>query len=353
MPLYLGIDAGNSKTAALVCDASGAVAGAGRSGCGDIYGAPAPDDAVSAVLAAVDAALGQAGAGRGDVAGAAFRLAGIDWPEDRAYWEEALAARYPALRRYSILNDGYAPIRCGELSGVGVAVVAGTAAAIAARGPTGAVWDMGWWGQHPMGAIGLANEAIKAVILAELGLGPPTALTGALLEFYGMPTVAALNHWFTRREGGGTHMDRTRSARVVTATAASGDPVAAAIVRAQGRALATYAGTAARRTGLVTDSAGSGGSGGSGGPGDSAAPGGRPVGVVLSGSVLMAEDSPVAAAFLAELPEHVPGAVPHHNRLPPVAGAALDALGECGVPLSAPVRDRLTRTLPPKAFLAT
>jgi N-acetylglucosamine kinase-like BadF-type ATPase len=336
-PLYLGVDAGNSKTAALVCDASGAVAGAGRSGCGDIYGAPTPEEAVSAVLAAVDAALAQAGADRADVAGAAFRLAGIDWPEDRAYWEQALAQRYPSLRPYSVLNDGYAPIRCGELSGVGVAVAAGTAAAIAARGPTGTLWDMGWWGQHPMGAIGLANEAIKAVLLAELGLGQETALTGALLEFYGRPTVAALNHWFTRREGGGTYRDRTRSARVVTATASAGDAVAASIVRAQGRYLATYAGVAARRTGLI---AGSGS-------------GERPVGVVLSGSVLMAEDSPVAAAFLAELPEHVPGAVPHRAGLAPVAGAALDALGESDVPLSEAVLDRLTRTVPPKAFLET
>ena len=36
--LSLGIDAGNSKTVALACPASGQVAGAGRSGCGDIYG---------------------------------------------------------------------------------------------------------------------------------------------------------------------------------------------------------------------------------------------------------------------------------------------------------------------------
>ncbi|MCW2919440.1 MAG: hypothetical protein JWN52_7508 [Actinomycetia bacterium] len=330
--LYLGVDAGNSKTAALVCDFSGEVVGAGRSGCGDIYGAPTPGEAVSEVLAALDAALAQAGAARADVVGAAFRLAGVDWPEDRVYWEDALAERYPSLRRRSILNDGYASIRCGEPSGVGIAIAAGTAAAIAARGPTGSLWDMGWWGQYPMGAIGLANEAIKAVHLAELGLGPETALTDALLEYYRKPTVTALNHWFTRREGGGTHQDRARCARVVTATAAAGDPVAMSIVRAQGRYLATYAGVAARRTGLSESG---------------------PVSVVLSGSVLMAEASPVTAALLAELPEHMPAAVPHQARLAPVAGAVLDALSENGVPLTEPVLDRLTRTVPPKDFLET
>lgn len=330
--LHLGVDAGNSKTAALVCDSSGAVVGAGRSGCGDIYGAPTPGAAVTEVLAAVDAALAQAGAARADVAGAAFRLAGIDWPEDRGYWEDALAERYPSLRRRSILNDGYAAIRCGEPSGVGVAVAAGTAAAIAARGPTGALWDMGWWGQYPMGAIGLANEAIKAVHLAELGLGPETELTAALLAHFRMPSVTELNHWFTRREGGGTHRDRAGCARVVTATAVAGDPVATAIVGAQGRHLATYAGVAARRTGLS---------------------GGGPVSVVLSGSVLMAEASPVAAALLAELAGHVPSAVPHQARLAPVAGAALDALSESGVALTEPVLARLTATMPPQEFLET
>ena len=39
MTIYLGIDAGNSKTVALACLASGKVAGAARAGCGDIYGA--------------------------------------------------------------------------------------------------------------------------------------------------------------------------------------------------------------------------------------------------------------------------------------------------------------------------
>jgi len=63
---------------------------------------------------------------------------------------------------------------------VGVAVNAGTAAAIAARGPEGATWDMGWWGQHAMGALGLVPESFKAVYLACLGAAPQTALGPAL-----------------------------------------------------------------------------------------------------------------------------------------------------------------------------
>lgn len=331
--LCLGVDAGNSKTAALVSTASGEVVGAGRSDCGDIYGAPTPKAAVDEVMAAVGEALAQAGADLSALAGAAFRLAGVDWPEDAAYWEEALSRRLPATVRRSVLNDGYAAIRCGEPSGVGIAIAAGTAGAIAARGHQGELWDMGWWGQHALGAIGLADGALRAVFLAELGLGEPTALTEALLAHFDKPSVAALNHWLTRREGGATRRDRNGCARVVTAAARAGDPVATQIVHAQGRHLATYAGVAARRTGLATADA--------------------PVGVVLSGSVLMADDSPVAAALIQELPHHVPGAVPHRAVVPPVAGAVLDALAENGVGVTDAVAARVAGTMPPKDFLAT
>lgn len=331
--LYLGVDAGNSKTAALVSTASGEVVGAGRSGCGDIYGAPTAQAAVDEVMSAVAGALAQAGAGPAALVGAAFRLAGIDWPEDAAYWAESLDVRQPSLVRRSILNDGYAAIRCGAPSGVGIALAGGTAAAIAARGTRGELWDMGWWGQHAMGAIGLANEALRAVFLAELDLAPPTALTQALLDFYGKPSAAELNHWLTRREGGAEHRDRTRCARVVTATAQAGDPVAMGIVREQGRRLATYAGVAARRTGLAAA--------------------GAPVDIVLSGSVLMAPASPVAAALLEELPAHVPHAVAHRGSLPPVAGALLDGLAENGVTVTETVRDRVAATMPSRDFLAT
>ncbi|MBO4254640.1 BadF/BadG/BcrA/BcrD ATPase family protein [Streptomyces griseorubiginosus] len=337
--LYVGVDGGNSKTAALVSTASGEVVGAGRAGCGDIYGAPAPEAAVAEVLAAVRTALAQAGADVTDVAGAAFRLAGIDWPEDRAYWDEALTRHCPGtLGARTILNDGYAAIRCGNPSGVGISVTGGTAAAIAARGAAGELWDMGWWGQYAMGAVGLANEAFRAVFLAELDLGPRTALTEALLAHYDRPTVAALNHWLTRRQSSATGRERTSCARVVTAVAAAGDPVAVDIVRAQGAHFARYAGVAARRTGLIGAD--------------------REVSVVLSGSVLMAPESPVAEALLAQLPAHVPGAVLRRGSLPPVAGALLDALGEAGVALheretAAAVLEQVMATLPPKEFLAT
>lgn len=332
MTIYLGVDAGNSKTAVLACLPSGKVAGAARAGCGDIYGAPGEAAAVATVLGAADAALADAGASRRDVAAAAFRLAGVDWPEDWQFWDQVLSAQWPGLTR-SILNDGYAAIRCGEPSGVGVAVNAGTAAAIAARGPDGATWQMGMRGQHAMGGIGLVSEAIKAATLADLGAAPATALGQGLLDFYGLPDLTELNRWFTRRQNPADPAERPRAARVVTDAARLGDQVAIDIVREQGRRLAFYAEIAARHAGLRDT--------------------GAPIPVVLSGSILMDRDSVVAAALSAQLERLLPGADPRRAVLPPAAGAALDALAEGGVTLSPEVVARLTATLPPASFFQT
>jgi N-acetylglucosamine kinase-like BadF-type ATPase len=332
MTIYLGIDAGNSKTAVLACLASGKVAGAARAGGGDIYDAPGEAAAVRTVLGAADSALADAGATRRDVASAAFRLAGVDWPEDWEFWDAVLSREWPGLTR-SILNDGYAAIRCGEISGVGVAVNAGTAAAIAARGPDGATWHMSWWGQHAMGATGLVSEALKAVFLAELGAAPQTTLGPAMLDFYGLPDLTELNRWFTRRRNAADPAQRPRAARVVMNAARQGDPVATEIVHEQGRRLAFYAEIAARHAGLRNT--------------------GTPVPVVMSGSILMDRDSPVAAALGEHLPRMLPGADPRRATLPPAAGAALDALAEGGVPITHEVVARLAATMPPSSFFQT
>src|SRR6185312_10190313 len=61
--LLLGIDAGNSKTVAVVADASGEVRGYGRAGNGDIYGALSETHAVAEVVAAIERALQMASGG--------------------------------------------------------------------------------------------------------------------------------------------------------------------------------------------------------------------------------------------------------------------------------------------------
>jgi len=330
--VYLGVDAGNSKTVALVCDATGAVRGAARTGIGDIYGAPSAAAAVDAVVTAVRTALGDAGVGAAAVSGAAFRLAGVDWPEDHRYWHDVLRDRLPDLPCASVLNDGFAPLRCGVLDGVGVAVVVGTGPAVAARGPGGREHSLGWWLQGPLGATGLGDSALRAVYDADLGLTPPTALTAALLAVYGDRDVEELLHAFTRREDRRGWLDRGRAARAVLATAVAGDAVAAAIVTAQAQLFADHARVAATRVAF---------------PADAVVP------VVLAGSVLGAPDSLLSTALVRALSERLPGARITRSDLPPVAGAVLDAMAEAGARPTPATVATLRASAPPAEFLRT
>ncbi|GAA2757327.1 BadF/BadG/BcrA/BcrD ATPase family protein [Actinopolymorpha rutila] len=356
-PLHLGVDAGNSKTVALLCDEEGRVVGYGRSGNGDIYGAESAPAAVDAVVAAVNEALTSAGARVADVRAAAFRLAGVDWPEDHAYWMDALARRLPELRAPSVLNDGFAAIRCGGpegpdgagvAGGAGVAVIGGTGSAVAGRGPTGTEWSMSFWIQDAHGASGLVGSALRAVYRAELDLGPATALTARLLAFFGASDVEALLHSFTGRATGHGWARQAAAAREVVAAAGDGDEVATALVRDQGRHLADYARVTARRVGFAVD-----GGAADGADGTSGVDGRSGVPVVLAGPVLCAPGSPVTAALMDALPEVFPSARPRLATLPPVSGAVLDALAEAGVDLVPAVYERLRATAPPPAFLAT
>lgn len=330
---YLGVDAGNSKTVALLADADGQILGRGRGGVGDIYGAATEELAVDEVVTAVQAALAAAGIGPDEVANAALRLAGVDWAEDERYWEDAAARRLPGLRRVSILNDGFALLRCGTASGVGVAVTAGTGPAVAARGPDGRQYCASWWIQHSLGGQGLGVAAFRAVVDAEIGLGPATGLRAELLQLFGQPDVTGLLHAFTQRGSVRSDRELAAAARPVLRAAAAGDEVALGIVRTATRTFAGLTRVAADRTGL---SAGDG-----------------PVPVVLGGSVLTSEYPVYRDALVADLQLELGSVRVAATAASPVAGALLDAMAEGGVPLDKELHDRVLTASHPVDFLLT
>lgn len=325
---YLGLDAGNSKTVVLVADERGVVRGRGRGASGDIYSAP---DAEGEVERAVRAALQDARIDGGQLDHAAFRLAGVDWPEDEEHWSTVLAHRLPELRSVSIKNDGYSLLRCGHLDGVGVAINAGTGPAVAARGADGNEWCACWWIDHPLGGRDLGRAAFRAVVSAELGTGPPTLLSAELLTLYGYDDVEALLHNFTRRHPVKPVPDDRVAARAILRAAGSGDRVALCLVDEQATAFARLARVGAERAGLL-------------GP--------NPVTCVLGGSVLTSEHpafrDALAVALLAELGE-VEVVV---SAASPVAGALLDALAE-GPGLDQQAHDEVLRAPHPTEFLLT
>lgn len=330
--LYLGVDGGNSKTVALLADGFGTVVGRGRAGVGDIYGTLGAAGAVDSVLAAVRSAVASAGVRLGDVRHAAFRLAGVDWDEDEAFWQSEIRVGLPDLRSWSVKNDGYSLLRCGDLSGVGVAITAGTGPAVAARGPDGVEYCASWWIQDLLGGRGLGFSAFTAVMNAELGLAPPTSLTQKLLQLYGQPDVEELLYAFTSRGHARLDSEKWRAARSVLVASDEGDSVAQGIVRWQVRMLAGHARVATAKAGFASSG---------------------PVTVVLGGSVLSSEHGAFREALIEELDRSVPGAVVRSSVGSPLAGSLLDALAEAGVSVSAELRDRVVRARHPEDFLLT
>ncbi len=320
MTFYLGVDAGNSKTVAVACSASGEVVGFGRAGNGDIYGAASPEAAVDAVMSAIAATS----VDLAEVEGAAFRLAGIDWPTDEAFWREQLAGRLPDLRSATIENDGFAAIRCGSLSGEGLALVVGTGNAVAGRGPAGVSFSASFWIQEENGAAGLGSAALRAVFLHAAGLGPATVLTEALLKHFGQDDAETLLELLTAREAPDELRQRPVLAPLVTQAAADGDAVAREIVRQLAERLVDYAGFVARRIGYAEDGA---------------------MPVVLAGSVI-AGGPCFAQAVLEALPRKLPNAQAQVATLPPIAGAVLDAMAESGVELTDQIVDELRASMP-------
>ncbi len=76
--MFLGIDAGGSKTHALIVDAEGNVVGGGVSGPGN-WEVVGLDGVCDAYAQAIAMALHHAGIERHDLRAAGYALAGLDW----------------------------------------------------------------------------------------------------------------------------------------------------------------------------------------------------------------------------------------------------------------------------------
>jgi N-acetylglucosamine kinase-like BadF-type ATPase len=328
--LALGVDGGGSKTVAVLTEAGGRVLGAGRAGNADIYGGP---QAVEEVAQAIAAALAQAGARPERISAAALSLVGADWPEDFDYWRERLGRLglgHLPPERALLVNDALGALAAGAPEGPAVAVVCGTGCAVGARGPDGRTWHSSFW-QRTQGGGELAERALDAVYLAELGIAPATRLTPLALRHFGAADVADLLHAFTARE---RRPPRARStfAPLVLDAAGEGDVVARDLALAHAEALAGYGLAAARQAGLSA---------------------GTPVQLVLAGGVFRHPGRLMPDLVIERLRAALPRLTIVEQPPEPVAGAVLLALDAIGAGAAEPLRARLVASLPPPAFFHT
>jgi N-acetylglucosamine kinase-like BadF-type ATPase len=243
--LLIGVDGGDTKTAALVAGHDGLVVGAARGAGSDIYAYPDPAEAVAVLRDVISRALDQAGAGIRDVGYAVLCLAGADWPEDLALLQEALVGFLPDTE-VEVHHDSQAHLWAGHPDGVGIGVAFGTALAMGSRNADGREWSSTNWVELN-GSLGLGHGAMRAVLDAHLGVSPGTLLSETMPPVFGVSQVDEMAHLLTNRAHlGRSHARIAAVGPVVLDAAAAGDAVARSIVDRQLTRVAEYVAAAGR-----------------------------------------------------------------------------------------------------------
>jgi len=196
MKLYLGVDGGQSGTAAVIGDETGRVLGTGEAGpCNHAAAGEGRAKLERAVTGSVAAACAQAGIDAATVTfeSACFGMSG--GPDDK---QEILAGILRA-RRLIITNDAVIALAGATATGRGIITIAGTGSIAFGRNAAGYCARAGGWGYifgDEGGGFDIARQATRAVLAMEEGWGPATQLREVLLEATGARTANEMLHLF-------------------------------------------------------------------------------------------------------------------------------------------------------------
>jgi N-acetylglucosamine kinase-like BadF-type ATPase len=316
----LGVDGGGSHTHVVVADERGRVLGMGISRDPSNWEDVGIEAAGAAVRSCARSALAQAGVAAADVTASVFGLAGVDFPLDAdrlAGIPESLGVGHPTR----VVNDSLIALRAGTDLRYGVVIVSGTGAIVAGRNRAGQ--EFRTLGQGPsFGDWGSASEVseagITAVAEAFVGLGPPTALTGLMVEAAGEASVVGFLEGVARGR-----LDRAAYATVVSRATEAGDAIAASIYERAGRSLGANAAHAVRALGMEAES----------------------FDLVLSGGTIRGGGERITRAISEAVLAVAPNARPTVLEAPPVVGAVLLALELAGEPAAPATRLALAEGL--------
>lgn len=316
----LAVDAGNSKTDAVLLAADGTVLTRRRGG------GFQPHIDRSAALSGLDglvrATLTDAGRSGADLVYAC--LANSDLPEEddeHADWLSGLQLAGDVR----VTNDVFALLRSATRARAAVAVVCGAGMNCVGVGPDGAhvrflalgTYTGDWGGGETLG-----QEAMFHAVRAEDGRGEPTVLAAAVARHFGLPTAQEVAKALRRNDIG---MDRLHElVPVLFAAATARDVLATAVVQRQADEVVAYAVTALRRLALL----------------DTATE------VVLGGGVLAAQAAVLMTPIDSALAQWAPLATLVVPRSRPLVGAALLGLEQLtGAPVPEDVERRIAEQL--------
>lgn len=186
MKYFLGVDVGSSKTHALIADETGCCVGFGKSGGGNHQGV-GYERLAEVLKEAFERAKQSSGVDSSQIAGAAFGIAGFDFPSEKDAHLKTLTDLKLSCP-VDVFNDGWNGLISGTSHGVGVNVAAGSginARGRNANGKEGRVVGNGiMFGEHG-GSIEIVHRALQLVNHAWIKRIKPTVLTKVFLEAMG------------------------------------------------------------------------------------------------------------------------------------------------------------------------
>ncbi len=243
--LFLGVDAGQTVTTAVIGDALGQILGEGDGGQSNRV--KGPEGRIRLIRAATDALSGackQAG----------FAAGGIEFESACLGFTGAIADQEPVLRvilmcrRMLVTDDAVIALAGARGNRPGIVAITGTGAVVMGRNAGGATARAGGWG-HLFGnegaGWGIAREGLRAARRFHEEWGPPTLLHDLFLEQTGGSDIHVL-----RRRSYTDEYPTPRVAafsRLIDHAAARGDLVAPDILYKAAQSLADLVQVVRRR----------------------------------------------------------------------------------------------------------
>jgi N-acetylglucosamine kinase-like BadF-type ATPase len=252
MRYFLGVDAGGTKTHALIADETGQAVGFGVGGPGN-WESIGLDGLTATLKSSIGRALEMAAIHIDQIDAAGMGLAGYDWPDQR---EMILGAIKPVGLKcpVEIVNDATLGIFAGTTHGWGVSVGSGTGCNC--RGWSKDRHTEGrmvggapqWSGEHA-GGYDIVQRAMRAVTFEWGKRGPATALSPVFLQSTG---AKDLNDLVEGTYVGKYHLHSSLVFKVFE-VAKQGDPEALKVIEWAGDELGQMACGVIRQLGLEND----------------------------------------------------------------------------------------------------
>lgn len=313
----IGVDAGGTKTYAVITDGYGEKMGSGLSGEAN-HQTIGIERAFENIKEAIDLALKEAQLNYQDIDFIQYALAGADRQTDFNIIEPALE-RLP-FKKWDLVCDTMAGLRSGSTENEGVVLVCGTGTNAAGKNAKGKSIQTGGFGYmfgDQAGGSYIASETFRASIRSWEQREVPSILVERVVDFIGFDTMEELLDHYLDGHASSIPAELTL---ILHEAANEGDELSIRILESVGIELGTAAKSVIKRIGEFTI---------------------KPIPIVLIGSILQKGRSDILLdalrkCIIEEFPE-ITLVIPD---MEPVYGAVLLAMDHIGIPTTSEITEK-------------